>query len=236
MFLEHKKAFKAITKRYKENDNEIINENYYLLQTSFEHLERTKPLKRYYHLIDRVGYFVENNNFDFTKGKYVEYMLSLGKTIELDKYILDVMPSLIVAYLLISITKTDENIPLAVDMLRKITKTDFSSLEPRLFVSERFLENEEKYEYMTPETKSSYRAAFSKFAKDHHLTHKEAEKKLLSSNKTIGELLFPEKKQSDVLCVEHDTVFAVYDAPPENYRWFFLDTCTSALDRRRRDK
>lgn len=193
MFLEHKKAFKAITKRYKENDNEIINENYYLLQTSFEHLERTKPLKRYYHLIDRVGYFVENNNFDFTKEKYVDYMLSLGKTIELDKYILDVMPSLIVAYLLISITKTDENIPLAVDMLRKITKTDFSSLEPRLFVSERFLENEEKYEYMTPETKSSYRAAFSKFAKDHHLTHKEAEKKLLSSNKTIGELLFPEK-------------------------------------------
>ena len=194
MFLEYKKAFEKITKQYKENENEIISDNYYLIQTACEGLKRTKKLKKYPHLFIAAKEFTEKNNFEFTKENYKSFMLELGNTLELDKPTLDLMPSALTAYVITAIAKNSENIPLGVEMIRRITKTDLSTLNGQLYVSEKFLETEEMYDLMTPETKEHYRNAFSQYARKHSLTHKEAEQKILSSEKKLGEVLFPERR------------------------------------------
>lgn len=194
MFLEYKKAFEKITKQYKKNENEIISDNYYLIQTAYENLERTKNLKKYPRLFVAAKEFTEKNNFEFTKENYKNFMLKLGNTLELDKPTLDLMPSVLAACVITAIANDSENIPLGVEMLRKITKTDLSTLNGTLYVSEKFLETEEMYDVMTPETKDHYRNAFSQYAKKHNLTHKEAEQTILSSGKPLGSILFPERK------------------------------------------
>lgn len=195
MFQELKKAFGRITAQYKENENVFISDNYYLLSTTYDTLKRQrKIINKYSYLKKTAKRFTEENNYTFKKSAYIDYMKKVAEKLELDKPTLDVMPSIILSYVIISISNHSEIISRAIEMIRVMTKTDFSAFGELLFSSEPFLETIEMYKEMTKETKDHYREALSNYAKKYNYTLKQTEKVLQNKEKEITSLLFSENK------------------------------------------
>ncbi len=195
MFLELRKAQKRIAKLYKDNKNPKISDNYHLIYNTYINLKRRKKeLNSNFELLKIASEYAERNNFSFSKAAYIACMKKLSKTRELDKPTLEIMPCMLLAYTIIEISNNSENLDTEINFIRSVSRTDFSQFDAELFISEKFLTTEEQYLAFTDETKSRYRSELSKYAKKYNLTHKDAEAHIKESGKSIGEVLFPEKR------------------------------------------